>query len=154
MCFRNIYSFLGAIWRDLLQLTVVIYMMAKQRGVSRSGTDPWVEGTLQRWNLQDLPSCLWFIISYPSCDTILVQFLLLVDSGTKTVPSFVSSYLSDSFPVQFCKLDLDQLKAPSVVDFAKSAPSCPVMVIHFSHVGPYVFSASCPIICQYILCFC
>lgn len=51
----------------------------------------------------------------PSYDTILVQFLLLVDSNTKIVPSFVSLYLSDSFPVQFCKLDLDQLKAHSVI---------------------------------------
>ena len=61
----------------------------------------------------------------PSYDTILVQFLLLVDSNTKIIPSFVSLYLSDSFPVQFCKLDLDQLKAHSVIGFAKNAPSSP-----------------------------
>lgn len=58
-------------------------------------------------------------------DTPLFQFLLLIDSNTKTVPSFISSYLSDSSPVQFYAFDLDQLKAQSVTDFAKTAPRCP-----------------------------
>lgn len=99
-----------------VHLIVIIYMINVQRGVSRNGDDTMSRKGCCRGGICricPLVSDLSFLC--PSYDTILVQFLLLVDSNTKIVPSFVSLYLSDSFPVQFCKLDLDQLKAHSVI---------------------------------------
>ena len=120
--FRSIYSFLAIIWRALICLIVIMYIMNIQRNVSRIGDDPMsrrdcrAEISIVFSFISDLPFVLLMTLFWFSSCYLLTQIL------KQSLALFAHICLT-LFQFSFYKLDLHQLKAHSVISVAKNAPS-------------------------------